>query len=184
MKSSFLSGLLMAAGLALVAWATVAPARAQEVKKDTLEGVTNYVHIETTVACTGAVKPESVPKIKEIGYASIFNLRRAEEDGANVEAEAAAAKAAGIRYYWIPFNGTSPDNASVDKFLDDITQPGAEPAFIHCGSGNRAAAMWMAKRMVVDHWDVDRAGQEAAELGLTSGPLKQFMIEYAQTHKR
>ena len=36
---------------------------------------------------------------------------------------------------------------------------------MHCVSGNRAAAMWMIKRMQVDKWDADRAGVEAAVLG-------------------
>ena len=71
-----------------------------------------------------------------------------------------------------------------DKFLDTITAPGNEPAYISCGSGNRAAMMWMIKRMSVDHWDTDKAAQEAAALGLTSGALKQFAIDYSQTHKR
>ena len=65
-----------------------------------------------------------------------------------------------------------------------LTTPGNEPAFIHCAAGNRAAAMWMIKRLAVDHWDTDRAFQEATALGLTSPALKQFAIDYAQSHKR
>ena len=42
----------------------------------------------------------------------------------------------------------------------------------------------MIKRLVVDHWDVDRASKEATALGMTSAALKQFAIDYAQTHKR
>jgi hypothetical protein len=44
--------------------------------------------------------------------------------------------------------------------------------------------MWMIKRLVVDHWDADKASTEAAALGLTSGPLKTFALDYASTHKR
>jgi hypothetical protein len=44
--------------------------------------------------------------------------------------------------------------------------------------------MWMIKRMVIDHWDADRAYTEAAALGLTNAALKQFAIDYAQTHQR
>ena len=115
---------------------------------------------------------------------AIINLREASEPGANVEAEAAAAKDVGLRYYHIPFNGASPDAAAADKFLDAITTAGTEPAFIHCSGGNRAATMWLIKRLVVDHWDVDRAPKEASDLGLASPDLKQFAIDYAQTHKR
>jgi uncharacterized protein (TIGR01244 family) len=160
------------------------PAPAQQVSQKTLEGVNNFKQLETTVACAGATKATAVPDLKKMGFASIINLRQANEAGADLETEAAAAKEAGIRYYWIPFNGAMPDPAVADKFLDALTTKGSEPAFIHCASGNRAAGMWMIKRMVIDHWDAERAAQEATALGLTSGALKQFAIDYAQTHKR
>jgi len=160
------------------------PLRAQQVTTSMVDGVTNFKRLETTVACAGETKPTAVAALKKMGFASIINLRLANEQGADLEAEAAAAKQAGIPYFWIPFDGTMPDPSVVDKFLDIITSKATEPAFIHCHSGNRAAAMWMIKRMVVDHWDADRAGQEATALGLTSGALKQFAVNYAQTHKR
>ena len=77
-----------------------------------------------------------------------------------------------------------PDPAAADRFLEAITTKGSEPAFIHCAGGNRAAAMWMIKRLTVDHWDADRAAAEATSLGLTSAALKQFAVDYAQSHPR
>ena len=161
------------------------PIRAQEVTKETADGITNFHRIETTVACSGAIKATAVPEIKKFGFLSIINLRQASEDGANLEAEeAAAAKAADIHYYSIPFNGSSPDPAAADKFVEAITAKGSDPAFIHCAGGGRAATMWFIKRMVVDHWDVDRAAKEATALGMTSPTLKQFAIDYAQKHRQ
>jgi|SRR5579862_5189818 len=171
------------AGLVL-ALATTGAVAAQNVKKETVAGVTNFVRLETTVACAGATKVEAVPEIKKMGFASIINLREASEPDANVEGESAAAKAAGIRFYHVPFNGQKPDPAAATAFLDAITAKGSEPAFIHCAGGNRAAAMWMIKRLAVDHWDADRAGTEATALGLTSPALKQFAIDYAKAHPR
>jgi protein tyrosine phosphatase (PTP) superfamily phosphohydrolase (DUF442 family) len=159
-------------------------AGAQQVTKQSVTGVTNFARLETTVACGGATKPEAVPELKKMGFASIINLRVPTESGANVEEEAAAAKAADIKFFSIPFNGQSPDPAVADRFLTAITTPGNEPAYIHCAAGNRAAAMWMIKRLAVDHWDTDRAFTEATALGLTSPVLKQFAIDYAASHKR
>ena len=178
------SHLLIAAGLMATAWLAAAPARAQEVTKENVEGITNFHRLETTVACSGAIKVTAVPEIKKFGFASIINLRQASEDGANLEEEAAAAKAADIRYYSIPFSSTDPDPAAADKFVAAITEKGSDPAFIHCAGGGRAATMWFIKRLVVDHWDVDRAAKEATDLGMTSPKLKQFAIDYAQSHKR
>ena len=97
---------LMAAGLLAASW--VAPARAQEVTKDNLDGITNFHRIQSVVACTGAIKPEVVPQIKQMGFVSIINLREPTEEGANIEGEGEAAKAVGLRYYSIPFNAMNP----------------------------------------------------------------------------
>jgi len=174
----------MAAGLLAVACVAVLPARAQEVTKDNIDGITNFHRLSTVVACSGAIKPEVVPQIKQMGFVSIINLREPTEEGANIEGEGAAAKAEGLRYYSIPFNVMNPDPAAADKFIDAITTKGTEPAFIHCAGGGRAATMWFIKRMVVDHWDVDRAAKEATDLGMNNPKLKQFAIDYAMAHKR
>src|SRR5216683_5763324 len=164
MKSQFLIAAVLISSL----WLAATPARAQEVTSQTVEGITNLNRIETTVACSGAIKATAVPEIKKFGFASIINLRQASEDGANLEAEEAAAKTADIHYYSLPFSSTSPDPAVADKFLDAITAKGSDPAFIQCAGGGRAATMWFIKRLVIDHWDVDRASKEATALGMTS----------------
>jgi uncharacterized protein (TIGR01244 family) len=178
MRTFQLTAILVAVGSAALLTA------GQQVTKENVPGVTNFTRLETTVACAGAVKVEAVPEIKKMGFASIINLRQASEPGADIDAEAAAAKAAGIRFYHIPFNGQAPAPAVADRFLEAITTKGSEPAFIHCAGGNRAAAMWLVKRLAVDHWDAERATAEATALGLTSPALKQFAFDYAQTHKR
>ena len=66
--------------------------------------------------------------------------------------------------------------------VDHAGRPGLK--FVHCSSGNRAAAMWMIKRMRVDKWDAERAGSEAADLGLTNSALKTFALNYVQNRKR
>src|ERR1700736_248259 len=134
MKSQF----LIAAALVSSVWLSAAPVRTQEVTKETVDGITNFHRLETTVACSGAIKATAVPEIKKYGFASIINLREASEEGANLEVEEAAAKAADIRYFSIPFNSTSPPTAAADKFLDVITAKGSDPAFIHCAHGGLA----------------------------------------------
>jgi len=180
MQRSILSAVALIAAVCL----STLPAMAQQVTKEDVSGVKNFKRLETTVACAGATNADAVPAIKKMGFVSIINLRRAEEEGANVEAEAAAAKAAGIRYYHIPFDGSKPDPAVASQFLDAITANGSEPAFIHCAGGNRAATMWLIKRLAVDHWEVERATKEATDLGMTSDKLRQFAVDFAQSHQR
>ncbi len=169
--------------LVIVLLAVSVAAAQSQVKKETVTGIQNLAKIESTVACAGAITPGSVAEIKKMGFASIINLREATEQNANLDAESAAAKTAGINYVHVPFNGGQPKTTAVDDFLKAIRAPGNTPAFIHCAGGNRAAAMWFVKRAVVDKWDNDRAMAEATELGFTSQALKTFMTEYVKTHK-
>src|SRR6476646_5242283 len=155
-----------------------------QVTKDTVPGITNLSRVETTVACAGAVTPSAVSEIKKMGFVSIINLRQPTEPGADIDAETAAAKAAGINFYNMPFNNAAPYPAVVDRFLQTITKSGNQPAFIHCASGNRAAAMWFVKRVLVDKWDLDKAGTEAAGLGLSNATLKNFMLDYIKSHSK
>lgn len=154
----------------------------QEVTKEVVPGVRNFARLQTTVACAGATGPEAMPAIKKMGFVSVINLRVATESGAEVEKEEAAANAEGLRYFHVPFAG-KPDPAAAEQFLKAITTPGAEPAFIHCAGGNRAATMWLIKRLAVDKWDTEKAVKEAEALGQTSEPLRKWAIEYAQTRK-
>lgn len=155
-----------------------------QVTKPAVAGVTNFAKLESTMACAGATTPAGVAEVKKLGYNAIINLRQASETGADIDAEAAAAKEAGVAFVHLPVNGQSPDPAVVEKFLAAVEDPANQPVFIHCASGNRAAALWMIKRMVVDGWDADRAGTEAAALGLTNAALKKFAIDYAASHKK
>lgn len=164
---------------------TISLAAAQsQVKKATIPGITNFAQVETTVACAGAVTPAAVAEIKKMGFKTIFNLRLATEQGADIEGETAAAKAAGITFVHLPLSGTMPDPAVVDNFLKVISTPGSEPAFIHCASGNRASALWFIKRVIVDKWDSDRALAEANDLGAMSATMKAFALQYIATHKK
>ena len=166
---------------ALVVAAFAVPAFAQ-VKKVDVQGVQNFNQIDAVFACGGATDATGVANLKKQGFASIISFRLPTEQG--VTEEEAAIKTTGIKYVHLPLNGAMPDPKVADEFLAAVSDKSNQPAYIHCGGGGRAAAMWMIKRLVVDHWDADRAAQEAKALGMTSATLQQFAVNYAQTHKR
>jgi uncharacterized protein (TIGR01244 family) len=175
---------IMKAVTIIVALLVPALAGAQQVTKENVEGIRNFARLDTTIACAGATAPTAVPELKKMGYASIIDLREATENGANIDEEAAAAKAAGINFVHLPFNGSKPDPAIIEGFEKAVTTPANQPAFVHCASGNRASALWLIKRIDVDGWDEDRAVAEATSLGLTSPALKDFALNYAKEHKK
>jgi len=170
--------------LAVLCLSTVAAVAGQaEIRKASVPGIVNFGYIGKTVACAGATAPTALAEVKKLGYAAVINLRVATEPGADIDASAAAAQAAGLTFIHLPFNASAPDPMLVDKFIAAITNSKNQPAFIHCASANRAAALWMVKRMVVDTWDADRAATEATALGLTSPALKTYAIEQAQARR-
>src|SRR3954470_23549453 len=85
------------------------PALAQQVTHESIPGISNFARLETTVACAGVTKADAVPDIKRLGFNSIIHLREATEQGADVEAESAAATAVGLNFVHLPFNIASPD---------------------------------------------------------------------------
>lgn len=166
--------------VACLVGAAVTAGAQTEIAKASVPGIVNFGYIGKTVACAGATAPAALADVKKLGYAAVINLRVASEPGAEIDASAAAAQTAGLRFIHLPFNASAPDPMLVDRFIAAITDPKNQPAFIHCASANRAAALWMVKRMVVDKWDADRAATEATALGMTSAALRTFAIEQAQ----
>ena len=103
---------------AVLAFALVATLASAQVTKESVQGISNFSRVETTIACAGATSPSAVAEVKRLGYASIINLREASEQGADVEAESAAAKAAKIiekveRYQKAP----DTDIIATDRFI-------------------------------------------------------------------
>jgi len=170
-----------AAMLSVFLLSTDARAQPPNVTHENVPGISNFARLDTTIACAGATKAEAVPELKKMGFASIINVREASEPGADVEEEAAAAKAAGLRFEHVPFNIQSPSADLVARFIEAVTKPENQPAFVHCAAGGRAASLWMIKRVKADHWDGARALEEANALGLNDR-LRPWALEYLRTH--
>src|SRR5258705_973797 len=142
----------IAAALAVAALAV--PAFAQ-VKKVDVQGVQNFNQIDAVFACGGATDATGVANLKKQGFASIISFRLPTEQG--VTEEEAAIKTTGIKYVHLPLNGAMPDPKVADEFLAAVADKANQPAYIHCGGGGRAAAMWMIKPAPQDGWTTQRA---------------------------
>jgi uncharacterized protein (TIGR01244 family) len=153
--------------------------------KSELPGVRNFTRVDATFACGGALSSDAMAAIKEAGFKSVVNLRAANEEGANVEAETKAAKEAGVTYVWLPFVTASPDAAKVDEFLEAVVDPANQPMLLHCASGGRASMFWAIKRVVIDGWPVEKAMNELPDLSKNvSAPLKAFTLGYIEQHAK
>jgi uncharacterized protein (TIGR01244 family) len=177
MKMFSVRVVLVAAAAAVI----TAAVSAQQVTKQQVPGITNFARVETTIACGGATKPEALAELKKMGFVSVFNLRLASETGADIPQEEAAAKAAGMKFFHIPYNTNAAGPEVADRFMAEITKAANQPAYIHCAGGSRAAGLWLIKRVLADKWDVERATKEATELGLANERVKQYALDYIKS---
>jgi uncharacterized protein (TIGR01244 family) len=166
-------------GLALVAVLS-APLAAQ-VKKVDVGGVQNFSQVDATFACGGAVDATGVANLRKQGFSSIISFRQDSEQG--VQEEEAAIKTTGIKYVHLPLNGAAPDPKVADLFLVAVADARNQPAYVHCGGGGRAAAMWMIKRALRDGWTTDRAAEEAQAIAALSPVMKDFATKYIAAHR-
>lgn len=168
----------MVATLLLLALVVQAP------EKTSLPGAKNVTRVDAVLMCGGATGDEAFGALKKEGFASVINLRQADEPGVDIQKSRAAAQAAGLKYIHVPVNGSAPAEASVEEFLRAVQDRANQPMYIHCASANRVGAMWLIKRIVVDGWDVARATEEARAIGLTSEALQRFAVGYAAAHRK
>ncbi len=164
----------LATGLQELAGET-APAAPEKV---VIPGAFNVTRVDALVMCAGATKPEAFDQIRRLGFTSVINLRRDEEPGVDIEGARKAAAAAGLKYVHVPVVTEDVSAESVAAFINAVTDSENQPMYIHCGSANRVAALWLIKRVTVDGWEVSRAMVEAEAIGLTNPRLRKFALDY------
>lgn len=156
---------------------------AGQARKETVDGIRNFTHVDATVACAGATALEAIPEVARRGYKAIVNLRLPTENGANIEASKTAAESVGLKFIHLPLSGREPDVKIADQFIAAVTDESNQPVFINCASANRVGALWLTKRMLVDEWDEQRALEEAQMIGLSSDALLKFALEYVASKR-
>jgi len=148
----------------------------------TCADIDKFYWIDERIATGGQPLHEQIAGLKKEGFRTIINLR--EQSEYDEAAEAAEARRLGLRYLSIPFRTADPKEEPVDAFLAAMRDRRLWPAFVHCGTGNRVAALWMIHRVVVDGWEFGDAEHEARLLGLKSANLREFAREYICRHPK
>jgi uncharacterized protein (TIGR01244 family) len=142
--------------------------------------ITGFYKVEDGIAVGGQPTPEQIPALVAEGYRTVITLRLDSEFDASAVAQ--AAREARMTYRSIPISAKEPDDAAVDEFLRVTDDPGIYPVYIHCGSGNRAAALWMIRRVLREGWQIGVAMSEAQMAGLKNETLRDFAFAYIQRH--
>ena len=143
--------------------------------------VPNYVLIAPGVAGGGQPGLEALPRIKELGFRTVINLRTEGERGYLAEEEAAL-KAAGVRYVHVPLTAATLSSADVAAVRAVLEDPAAAPVLIHCTSGNRVGAMWGAVTASQGK-TLEEAEAEGRRAGMHGDAMTEALRRVAQPKK-
>ena len=135
-----------------------------EASKGEIPGIYNYSFNDDPTGFGGTTEPSAMKALAEQGYKSVINLRVEGETGNDLPSSRMAASQAGLNYVHLPLDTSNPDPAFFENFLAAVNDEANQPAYIHCGSATRVAAMWMSKRVIEDGWSVEKAEQEARSI--------------------
>jgi len=102
--------------------------------------------------------------LKGDGFATVISLRLSTEEGADIDGSRAAAEAAGLNYIHVPFDPTEVDSSVLEEFMVAVGDQSNHPVFFHCGTGTRAAALWMVMRVSKDDLNIEAASVEARQI--------------------
>ncbi|MBI3404532.1 MAG: hypothetical protein HY046_03635 [Acidobacteria bacterium] len=146
------------------------------------ETIYNFRRVTPEFFTGGQPRLEHLAELKAAGVKAIVNLRvPTEHRAADEEAEA---KRVGLRYFNIPVVFANPKDEEVTEFLKLTDDSANRPMFVHCTAAIRVGAFWMIRRVLRDGWTVDKAEEEATQVGLRQSPhLNEFARKYIDAHK-
>ncbi len=145
-----------------------------------VDSVDSFYRVSERVATGAQPTPEQIAALSDKGFNTIINLR--EESEFNDGPQARAAREAGMLFLRVPVSKQNPTDAAVEKFLSVTDDESVYPVFVYCGSGNRAAALWMIRRVLRDGWALADAEAEADRAGLKTAEMRDFARDYIRRH--
>lgn len=125
----------------------------------------NFHQVNEHLFRGGQPEAGGIARLKSLGVRTIVNLRH-EPD--LVQAEAAEAAQAGLRYFSVPMHGLGrPTGEQVARVQSLLLEPGNWPVFVHCKAGSdRTGVMIAYYRIAQAGWSAERAIKEALGFGM------------------
>jgi tyrosine-protein phosphatase SIW14 len=148
------------------------------------EQLPNFHQVNPRLYRGGQPKAGGISKLAALGIKTIVNLRR---EDSQTRAEAAAAQAAGLRYFNIPMPGNSrPSDEKIQRALAIINAPENQPVFVHCKRGaDRTGTVIACYRILKDRWTASEAKKEARHYGMywTEFGMRDYIEDFYARHK-
>lgn len=135
------------------------------------------IAITDRFAVAGQPQPEDFARLRQLGFRTVINNRPDGEDSSQpgTDAEATAAKAAGLDYAYIPVTSASMTEADARRFGAAVAASNG-PVIAHCRSGARAFYMWvLAGEPEAAGFDNERLVAKAADIGIAPDAARAWL---------
>jgi protein tyrosine phosphatase (PTP) superfamily phosphohydrolase (DUF442 family) len=153
-----------------------------QTKRETFPGLIAYWRIDATASNGSRFmdREAAIPELARRGFKAVVNVA----GGPEAEAEGAAVRAAGMKYFVMEIGSRGKyDPTRVDPVVKVMSDRANQPVFIHSGNGHRTAMLWMIKRVLVDRWSIEQAGAEATTIGLINdNPMVPILWQFAREY--
>lgn len=105
--------------------------------------VQNYNRASTQVATSGLIGDGGAPLLVAHGFKTVIDMRTTNE---GTREEKAVVEGAGMVYVNIPMTVANIGDEHLEAFTKAMANS-PKPVLVHCGSGNRAGAIWASYRI-------------------------------------
>ena len=162
---------------ALLCFQTLVLAQAETTYKE----LPNFHRVDQGVYRGGQPKKGGFETLKKFGIKTVIDLRN--ERG---QTESAEAQSNGMQYFNFPMERMGkPDDETVEKVLDIISNSNQQPVFVHCAKGaDRTGTIIAVYRIKHDGWTSERAKAEAKSFGMAPWQIemKNYIHDYYKRH--
>lgn len=131
----------------------------------------------------GQPSAEDLAQLKAAGVKTVINLRTEGENAKFDEAKVLGDLGVSVGDYHNP-GFKSADTLSDPIFRrvrDLLTNKSNEPLLLHCASGNRVGAIWLAHRVLDDGVPYEKALEEAKAIGMKPEAFEARVKEYIES---
>lgn len=123
----------------------------------------NGIELDDGTLLGGQPTSEQLESISEHGYATVVNLRGANEGGTTEQ----QVEELDMAYVSIPINGAEDLTAENARALAKVLEESKGPVVVHCASGNRVGALLALKAFYVDGMSAEDAVTFGKGAGMT-----------------
>jgi protein tyrosine phosphatase (PTP) superfamily phosphohydrolase (DUF442 family) len=139
--------------------------------------VTSYeAKVDDNLTRGSRLSDQDISRLHNQGFKSVVNLCMENDD------DTSRAKGLGMSSLHLSIlDNTAPSEAQTKQFLDFVTNPANQPAYVHCEAGQgRTGVMSAAYRMAVDGWTPQAAITEAKQMGMKLPDQLQFLQQFGK----